>query len=81
MIQRLVQSSGLDIFAQIGLVAFIIAFILVLVQVFLLDSDEANRRAEMPLANGAEQGDASSSRATGSDAGRSTDNVEHDEDA
>ncbi len=81
MIQRLVQSSGLDIFAQIGLVAFIIAFILVLVQVFLLDSDEANRRAEMPLANGAKQGDASSSRATGGDAGSSTDNVEHDEDA
>jgi hypothetical protein len=72
MIQRVVQSSGLDIFAQIGLIAFIIAFVLVLIWVFLLDDDEADRRANIPLSD--EPGDA----ADGQD---SAGNDERNEDA
>jgi hypothetical protein len=49
MIQRVVESSGLEWFAIVGLILFFVAFILVLIRVMLMDSDEANRRANIPL--------------------------------
>jgi hypothetical protein len=56
MIQRVVENSGLEWFAVVGLILFLIAFILVVIRVVLMDSDEANRRANMPLDDEMDQG-------------------------
>jgi hypothetical protein len=49
MLSDAVQGAGLEGFAEIGLVLFVIAFVLMVIRVALLSSDEADRRAEMPL--------------------------------
>ncbi len=56
MIQRVVENSGLEWFAIVGLILFFAAFILVLIRVMLMDSDEANRRANIPLDDEMDQG-------------------------
>lgn len=56
MIQRVVENSGLQWFAIVGLILFFAAFILVLIRVMLMDSDEANRRANIPLDDEMDQG-------------------------
>lgn len=49
VLQDAVQSTGLSIFAQIGLLMFLFAFIVVSIRVLLYDKEEAQKRAELPL--------------------------------
>lgn len=49
MLQQTLESSGLDIFAQIGLVVFVIGFLAVVLRIWLLDDDRAREHAGLPL--------------------------------
>lgn len=49
MKRDVMEGSGLEIFAEIGLILFLIAFLLVLVRVFLLKGEKAQEYAEIPL--------------------------------
>lgn len=49
MLQDVMERAGLEGFAELGLVMFVIAFVSVLIRVWLLDGDEAERRAEIPF--------------------------------
>ncbi|MFB6375735.1 MAG: hypothetical protein ABEN55_22090 [Bradymonadaceae bacterium] len=49
MIQDVLESSGLAGFAEIGVIMFVIAFVLVLLRVWWMDAGEARDRAELPL--------------------------------
>ena len=49
MIRDVLENSGLAGFAEIGLVLFLIAFLLVVLRVWWMDREEADDRAQMPL--------------------------------
>lgn len=49
MIRDVMESAGLETFAEIGLIMFIIAFVLVIIRVLLMGSGEAEERANIPL--------------------------------
>jgi hypothetical protein len=49
MLSDVVESAGLEGFAEIGLVMFVIAFVLITLRVVLLSSEEADRHAELPF--------------------------------
>ncbi len=49
MLSDAIESAGLEGFAEIGLIVFVIGFALVVVRVALLSSDEAKHHAELPL--------------------------------
>lgn len=48
--------AGLEVFAEIGLILFVFAFVLVLLRVWWLDGDEAERHAQMPVGDEPEEG-------------------------
>lgn len=49
MIRKVIENAGLAGFAEIGLILFAIAFVLVVLRVWLMDSEEAEERARMPV--------------------------------
>ena len=49
MIRDVVENAGLEGFAKIGLIMFLIAFLLVVIRVLLMDSEEAKAKANIPL--------------------------------
>lgn len=49
MLQDVMEQAGLEGFAEIGLIIFVIAFLLVLIRVWLVDGEEADRHANIPF--------------------------------
>lgn len=49
MIRDVVENAGLAGFAEIGLVLFVFAFVMVVLRVWWMDRSEAEDRAQMPL--------------------------------
>ena len=49
MIRDVMENAGLEGFAEIGLILFLIAFLLVILRVVLIDKEEAEERSRLPL--------------------------------
>jgi hypothetical protein len=49
MLQDVVENSGLEGYAEIGLLLFVAAFIFVIVRVWLMNEEEAESHANIPL--------------------------------
>jgi hypothetical protein len=49
MIRDVVQNAGLEGFAELGLVMFVTAFLLVLTRVYFMTPQEAEEQASIPL--------------------------------
>lgn len=49
MKRELMESSGLGIYAEIGIVIFVIVFIIILVRVLFMKKSEADELREIPL--------------------------------
>lgn len=49
MIRDVMQNAGLEMFAEIGLVLFLAAFILAVVRVLLMRKDDATQVGHLPL--------------------------------
>ena len=49
MLRDVVENAGLEGFAEIGLILFLIAFVLVIARIVLIDKDEAAEHSRMPL--------------------------------
>jgi len=49
MIRDVMESAGLEGFAEIGLIIFVIAFLLVVLRVFFLNKEKADERSRLPL--------------------------------
>ena len=49
MIRDVIENAGLEGFAEIGLILFLVAFLLVVIRVVLMDSETAEEHAQIPL--------------------------------
>lgn len=49
MIRDVLENAGLAGFAEIGLILFLFAFVMVILRVWWMDRGEAEDRAQMPL--------------------------------
>lgn len=56
MLQDVVENAGLEGFAEIGLILFLIAFVLVVIRIWLVDGDEAEEHANIPFDEESEEG-------------------------
>jgi len=57
MKREVVEHAGLTIFAEVGIILFFVAFVLVVVRVFVMKKDKANEMAKIPLEDGTETND------------------------
>ncbi len=62
MKREVMESAGLEIYAEIGLILFVLGFLFVLIRVLLLKDDEVEHLEKLPLdgdaATGTQQGGA-----------------------
>lgn len=56
MKKEVVENAGLEIFAEVGLILFVLAFVFVLVRVFLFKDDEVEHLEHLPLDEDVEDG-------------------------
>lgn len=56
MNRDVMQAAGLEVYAEIGIVIFVVAFALVLARVYLMKKSEANACGNIPLDDGTEVG-------------------------
>ncbi|MFW5965934.1 MAG: hypothetical protein ACOCV2_00385 [Persicimonas sp.] len=54
MKKEVVENAGLEIFAEVGLILFVLAFIFVIVRVFLFKKEEVEHLEQLPLDEDAE---------------------------
>mgnify|MGYP006307854781 CR=1 FL=1 len=51
------EAAGLEIYAEVALLLFIVGFVFVLVRVFLMEDDEVERLEVLPLDDSSHAGD------------------------
>ena len=49
MKREIMESAGLEIYAEIGLLLFVVAFVFVIARVLLLKNDEVEHLEKLPL--------------------------------
>ncbi|MBH24641.1 MAG: CcoQ/FixQ family Cbb3-type cytochrome c oxidase assembly chaperone [Myxococcales bacterium] len=52
MMREVMQNSGLELFAEIGLIIFFVAFVAIIIRAFTMRQDEEAHAANLPLDEG-----------------------------
>jgi len=55
MSRDVMQGAGLEVYAEIGIVIFLIGFLLVVIRVALMKTSEAEECGNLPLADGTDE--------------------------
>lgn len=56
MEREVIEHSGMEYFAEIGLVIFVVVFVLILLRVVLMKKEHSRQMGEMPLDDGQTEG-------------------------
>ncbi len=54
MKREVMEHAGLSIFAEVGIILFLVAFLLILVRVFIMRKEKADEMAHIPLEDGSD---------------------------